>query len=126
MIKRSITNRLVRSFSLAVLAGMAFGSSAVAVGAGAPLAVTLTLKNHRFTPASFSVPAGARVRITLINQDPSTEEFDSHDIRIERIVTPKGKISFDIGPLQPGQYTFAGEFHANIAQGKITALPAGR
>ena len=126
MIKRSITSRMVKSCAVAILAGMALGSSAVAAEAGTPLAVTLTLKNHRFTPASFSVPAGARVRINLINQDPSTEEFDSHDLRIERVVTPKGKIDFDIGPLRPGQYTFAGEFHANTAQGKITALPAGR
>lgn len=126
MIKRFIATRMVKTCAFAVLAGMVLGSSAIAVGAGTPLAVTLTLKDHRFTPAAFTVPAGARVRITLINQDSSTEEFDSHDLRIERVVTPKGKISFDIGPLQPGQYAFAGEFHANTAQGKITALPAGR
>ena len=126
MIKGSIVRRVVKSCAVAILAGMGLGSSATSVGAGTPLAVTLTLKNHRFTPASFTVPAGVRVRITLINQDSSTEEFDSHDLRIERVVTPRGKISFDIGPLQPGQYAFAGEFHANTAQGKITALPAGR
>ena len=126
MIKRFIATRMVKTCAFAVLAGMALGSSVIADGAGTPLTVTLTLKDHRFTPAAFTVPAGARVRITLINRDPSTEEFDSHDLRIEQVVTPMGKISFNIGPLAPGQYSFAGEFHAKTAQGRITAIAAGR
>lgn len=125
MDKRFLT-RIVKSCAFVVLAGTTLASSAYAFGADTPLAITLTLKNHRFTPAAFTVPAGARVRITLINRDPSTEEFDSHDLRIERLVTPMSKTSFDIGPLRPGQYTFAGEFHASTAQGRITAVTAGR
>jgi hypothetical protein len=101
----------------------------VIAGAGradAPSGVTLTLKDHRFIPAAFNVPAGQRVKVTLINQDPATEEFDSHDLRLEEVVTPMGKISFDIGPLQPGQYSFMGEFHAETAQGKVTAIAGAR
>ena len=106
----------------ALTAALAIAGAACA---DAPPGVTLTLKKHRFTPATFTVPAGQRVRVTLINQDPATEEFDSHDLRLEEVVTPMGKISFDIGPLQPGQYSFMGEFHAETAQGKVTAA-AGR
>ena len=93
--------------------------------ADTPGGITLTLKNHRFTPAAFTVPAGQRVRVTLINQDPASEEFDSHDLRLEEVVTPMGRISFDIGPLPAGEYSFMGEFHAATAQGKVTAAPAG-
>ncbi len=95
-----------------------------AARADAPAGITLTLKNHRFTPATFTVVAGQKVRITLINQDPATEEFDSHDLRLEEVVTPMGRISFDIGPLAAGQYSFMGEFHAGTAQGKVTAVAA--
>ena len=84
--------------------------------------VTLTLKNHVFTPAAVTVPAGTRVHVVLVNQDPATEEFDSHDLRVEQVVTPMGRIRFDIGPLSPGQYSFMGEFHAATAQGKVTAV----
>jgi len=97
-----------------------------AARADAPAGVTLTLKNHRFTPATFTVAAGQKVRVTLINQDPATEEFDSHDLRLEEVVTPMGRISFDIGPLQAGQYSFTGEFHAGTAQGRVTAVAASR
>jgi hypothetical protein len=113
----------MRALTLSVIAILACAGAA---SADAPSGITLTLKNHRFTPATFSVPAGQRVRVTLINQDPATEEFDSHDLRLEEVVTPMGKISFDIGPLQAGQYSFMGEFHAETAQGKVTALAAAR
>jgi plastocyanin len=95
--------------------------------AGAPAAadtpsVTLTLKDHKFAPSTFNVPAGEKVKIVLVNQDLATEEFDSHDLEVEEVVTPMGRISFTIGPLKPGQYKFMGEFHAATAQGKVTAL----
>lgn len=105
-----------------VLAGLGFSGAAIAAEAQG---VTLTLKGHRFTPASITVPAGQKVRIDLVNQDPATEEFDSHDLRVEEVVTPMGKISFWIGPLKPGEYSFMGEFHAATAQGKVTAVAAG-
>jgi hypothetical protein len=94
--------------------------AATSAWADAPQAITLTLKDHRFTPASLNLPAGHKVHVTLINQDAATEEFDSHDLRLEEVVTPMGRISFDIGPLTPGQYSFMGEFHAETAQGKVT------
>lgn len=107
--------------ALALAAIVTLGAAAASAAAPAP-AVTLTLKDHRFTPATFTVPAGQKVRVQLINQDVATEEFDSHDLRVEQVVTPMGRISFDIGPLQPGQYSFMGEFHAATAQGKVTAI----
>lgn len=113
----------MRALFLSVFAALMVGGPA---GAGAPPGVTLTLKNHRFTPETFTVPAGQKVRVTLFNQDLATEEFDSHDLRLEEVVTPMGRITFDIGPLQPGQYSFMGEFHADTAQGKVTAVTTGR
>ncbi len=116
-----LTNMKRLALAVATVAALAGGALA-----DTPGGVTLTLKNHRFTPATFTVAAGQRVRVTLINQDPATEEFDSHDLRLEEVVTPMGRISFDIGPLQAGQYSFMGEFHAETAQGKVTAVAAGR
>ena len=115
---------LVRAF--AVLAAVAIPGATFAAASAAPPSLTLTLKGHRFTPAILTVPASKRVRITLINRDAATEEFDSHDLRVEQLVTPLGKVSFDVGPLRPGQYSFMGEFHAATAQGKIVAVAAGR
>jgi plastocyanin len=105
---------------------LALAGAAASAVAAEPPSVTLTLKDHRFSPATFTVPAGEKVRITLINRDPATEEFDSHDLRVEELVTPMGKTTFSIGPLKPGEYSFMGEFHAATAQGKVTAVANGR
>jgi len=109
--------RTLATMAILLMAGLPLTAAAADEGD-----VTLTLKNHRFTPDSFSVPAGQKVRINLVNQDMATEEFDSHDLRVEEVVTPNAKITFEIGPLKPGQYSFMGEFHASTAQGKVTAV----
>ena len=94
---------------------------ALIAAAPAPATVTLVLKNHRFTPASFTVPAGRKVTVRLINQDGAGEEFDSRDLDVEEDVTPYGAASFEIGPLKPGRYSFMGEYHAQTAQGEVVA-----
>ena len=114
----------MRFLVLAVATTLCLGVAASALAAD-QAGVVLTLKNHQFAPARISVPAGQKVRITLINQDPATEEFDSHDLQVEQVVTPMGRITFTIGPLKPGDYSFMGEFHAATAQGKVTAVAAG-
>jgi plastocyanin len=106
---------------LALAAVTAVALVGAARAQGGATTVVLTLKDHRFSPASVTVPAGQTVRIELINQDPAVEEFDSVDLGVERDVTPHGRTSFKIGPLKPGTYSFMGELHADTAQGEIKA-----
>lgn len=110
-----------RTFGLAALAALLLTGAGFASEPDAP-SVTLTLKDHRFTPDRLDVPAGRKLRIELINQDATLEEFDSEDLRIERDVGPRGKVSFTIGPLKPGRYDFMGEMHADTASGTIVAV----
>src|SRR5262245_44266787 len=101
-----------------VIAGAALLMAAQAAAAGPESqSVTLTLKDHRFTPDKVEVPAGQRIRIELINRDAATEEFDSSDLDVERDVTPMGRTTFVVGPLKPGVYSFMGELHADTASG---------
>jgi plastocyanin len=120
----ALATPIMRVLPLGLIAALGLGAAATAMGAD-PATITVTLQNHQFTPAAFTVPAGQKVRINLVNRDAATEEFDSHDLRVEEVVTPMGRISFTIGPLQPGQYSFMGEFHAATAQGKVTAVAGG-
>ena len=125
MLRRMSTIEILAA-TFALAAGVAIASAASAASDGSPPSLTLTLKDHRFSPTTLAIPAGSRVRVTLINRDAATEEFDSHDLRIEQLVTPMAKVSFNVGPLRPGQYSFEGEFHANTAQGKIIVAAGGR
>ena len=109
---------ILAALTSALLVGGVFPAHA----APEPYALTLTLKDHRFIPDSVEVPAGVLIRIELVNQDAATEEFDSEDLRVEKDVTPNGKISFVVGPLSPGTYSFTGELHADTASGTIKAV----
>ena len=88
--------------------------------------VVLTLKNHRYEPATVTVPAGRKIHVHLINQDGTMEEFDSSDLRVEEDVTPHGQTDFTVGPLRPGAYAFMGEAHPATAQGRFTAVAASQ
>ncbi len=89
--------------------------------------VQLILKDHRFVPAKVSVPANERFRIEVANQDATPAEFESSDLRAEKIVVPGGKITVMAGPLKPGTYTFFDDYHPDEAKGTLTATakPAG-
>jgi plastocyanin len=84
--------------------------------------VKLVLKDHRFAPAAVTVPAGERVSIEVENQDPTPAEFESHDLRIEKVIAPRGRITVMVGPLKPGAYKFVDEYHEDTAVGTLTAV----
>lgn len=97
-------------------------SAVSSVALAAPAQVTLTLKDHRFTPSTVSVPAGQVIQVELINQDLSSEEFDSTDLGVEAEVTPKNRVRFSVGPLKAGSYDFIGEYHPETARGVMVAV----
>jgi hypothetical protein len=93
-----------------------------AVAALAADVVTLTIKNHLFAPSEVSVAAGERFRIEVENQDATPAEFESADLRVEKIVVPGGKIVVMAGPLKPGIYKFFDDYHPDTTKGTLTAV----
>lgn len=82
---------------------------------------TLVIKDHRFSPSEIRIPAGKKVKLTIVNQDATPEEFDSRDLSREKVVLGQSKGSVVIGPLKPGRYSFMGEFNPQTAQGVVIA-----
>lgn len=68
----------------------------------------LAIKDHKFSPTQLVVPAGQKIRLTIENQDPTPEEFESYDFNREKVVPGNGRIVVFVGPLQPGKYEFFG------------------
>ena len=99
--------------------GALLAGGAVALAADA---VTLTLKDHQFAPSELRVPAGERFRIEVENKDATPAEFESSDLRVEKIVVPGGKIVVMVGPLKPGTYKFFDDYHPDTATGTMTAV----
>ena len=82
---------------------------------------TIVLQNHRFNPATTSVPAGKKIKLLVVNKDVSIDEFHSDDLGVEKIISGNSKAIIFVGPLKPGRYSFMGEFNAKTAQGLIIA-----
>lgn len=106
--------------SIFVLAGLGALLVLGPVGARAD-DLTLTLKNHKFSPTEIKVPANKRVTLTVVNDDPTPEEFESHELKVEKVIPGKSKGVVRIGPLKPGRYPFFGEYHESTAKGAVIA-----
>ena len=106
--------------TLLALATIAVALSFAPAGAKAD-DYTLTIKDHKFSPAEIKVPANKRVKLTVVNDDITPEEFESKEMKVEKIVPGKSKAVVRIGPLKPGRYPFVGEFHEDSAKGTVIA-----
>lgn len=87
--------------------------------------VDLFIKEHKFSPDILKLPAGKKIIITIHNQDSTIEEFESIDLKREKIIFGNSKARVILAPLQPGEYKFFGEFHEETAKGKIIVTEGG-
>jgi plastocyanin len=112
----------MRLITLLVLAGLALVGVAVpTLAADTPPEVALTIENNRFSPDEVRVKAGAAFVLVIANKDATAEEFESKDLRIEKIV-PGGKtVRLRMPALKAGTYKFFGDYHEKTAQGRIVA-----
>jgi hypothetical protein len=82
---------------------------------------TLVIKDHRFQPTEIEIPAGQKIALLVKNDDPTPEEFESTELRREKVVPGGDQITVYIGPLKPGRYEFFGDFNPTTARGHIVA-----
>ena len=107
----------MKLFAVAV-AGAAFALAAQAACADP---ITLTLKDHKFTPAEIHVKANTPAEFIIVNTDASAEEFDSDSLKVEKVVSGNSRGTVRIRPLPPGRYPFMGEYHEETAKGVVVA-----
>jgi hypothetical protein len=81
----------------------------------------LVFHNHRFEPARITVPANIKFKLLVKNTDDTADEFESVDLNREKLVAPGQTITVFLGPLDPGEYKFFGDFHQDTAQGIMVA-----
>lgn len=93
----------------------------VATPALADAPIMLVLQNHKFTPSVIKVKANQPAMLTMVNKDTTAEEFDSSDLKIEKVVAGGQSGNIRIRALKPGTYHFMGEYHDKTAQGVVIA-----
>jgi plastocyanin len=102
---------------LAVLAGLSAAHAQTPV----PPELPLTIDQHKFTPEELKVKAGQAFVLVITNKDATPEEFESKDLRIEKVVPGNKTLKVRVPALKAGTYKFAGEYHEATAKGRIVA-----
>ncbi len=92
----------------------------IVINAGTP-EFTINIRDHLFFPSSLKVPANTKIKLVVINNDSTPEEFESYELNREKIIMGGSRAIIFIGPLKPGEYPFFGEFNPKTAQGTIRA-----
>jgi Cupredoxin-like domain len=95
----------------------AFGADAVAQDP----TYTLVIKDHKFQPTEIEIPAGKKIALIVKNEDPTPEEFESTQLRREKVIPGGQQATVYIGPVKPGKYEFFGDFNPKTARGYLIA-----
>lgn len=94
-------------------------TSFTGVQADSPTTLQLTIKDHKFEPAELHAPSGVPIVIEMTNADSTAEEFDSDDLKTEKVASGGHKVTIRVPAQQPGRYKFQGEYHESTAQGVL-------
>jgi hypothetical protein len=95
-------------------------------GAAPPVAraddgYVMTFKDNKLEPVELQVPAGKEFKLLVKNADQTPEEFESEDLKLEKIIAGGSEAEFTIKALEAGRYEVFGEFHEDTAKGHIVA-----
>jgi plastocyanin len=93
----------------------------VAAAAAADVEIPVAIEKNRFQPDEIKVKANTPFVLVVTNKDATPEEFESKELRIEKVI-PGGKtMRIRVRALKPGTYPFVGEYHEATAKGRIVA-----
>jgi hypothetical protein len=80
----------------------------------------IEFKDGTVTPTRIEVPAKTRFRLELKNTGKTPAEFESNEMKKEKVLAPGSTSSLIIRSLDPGEYKFFDDFHQQ-ARGVIVA-----
>ena len=103
----------------AAIAALCAALAAPVAASEQPPEVRLVIQNHRFSPSELRLPAGRKLKLVVENRDATPEEFESYELNREKVISGNSQAVIFIGPLEPGEYPFFGEFNPKTAQGKV-------
>jgi hypothetical protein len=74
----------------------------------------LTARDQKFEPAELEVPAGQKFELRITNAEAVSIEFESSDLRREKVITRGQSATLYLGPLKPGRYEFFDDFRRQV------------
>ena len=95
-------------------------AASTAMAADEAVTLKITAKDGQFTPNLLQAPPGKPLRLEVSNASNRAVEFESSDLRKERVIPAGGQTVIEVVALHPGQYGFYDDF--NPAGGKGVLL----
>lgn len=102
-----------------ILTFFLFISFAFTSHAGNFKVIELRIQNHQFVPNIINLAENEKAKLIIHNDDETIEEFESFDLKREKLIPAGKKVTVVLKPMKPGTYEFFGEFHEDTAKGKI-------
>ena len=109
------------SFGRSVVVALAMLVPAAALAADDVASFKLVARDGVFEPTTIEVPAGKRFRLEVSNDGKTAMEFESRELKQEKVIAPGQKAVLTINALKAGEYKFVDEFHEKTGQGKVVA-----
>ncbi|MGE0241072.1 MAG: cupredoxin domain-containing protein [Parvibaculaceae bacterium] len=86
-----------------------------------PVTYEMTLKGQTFMPAELKVPAGTSFVIRLKNENDAPAEFESKEMKFEKVVAGHSEILTRVKALPGGIFEFYDEYHEDEARGTVVS-----
>jgi hypothetical protein len=101
----------------------------IAVLVGFPLAAAaeeeptfaIEFHNGKVEPLRLEVPANRRFKLELRNTGDTPAEFESNELRKEKVLAPNSTSILVFRTLDPGEYAFFDDFHPDAPQAVLVA-----
>ncbi len=81
----------------------------------------IEFKDGAISPRRLEVPANTRFKIELHNTGATPIEFESTQLRKEKVVAPQSSSFIVIRRLDPGEYKFFDDFHLDAPPALLVA-----
>jgi hypothetical protein len=97
------------------------------IGAAAPLRAedelvfTIEFHDGKVEPQRLEVPANRRFKLELRNTGVTPAEFESNELRKEKVLAPDSTSILVFRTLDPGEYPFFDDFHPDAPKAVLVA-----
>jgi hypothetical protein len=98
-----------------------FFDAAVPMRADEEPVFTLEFHDGQVTPLRLEVPANRRFKLELRNTGVTPAEFESNELRKEKILAPDSTSTLVFRTLDPGEYEFFDDFHPEAPKAVLVA-----
>jgi len=104
---------------VAIFGAVLIASAAFCAHAEELTVVKLVARDGTFEPLKLEVPAGKRFKIEISNEGKGPMEFESRDLKQEKVLAAGARSSVVINGLKPGSYVFFDDYHPDAPKGQI-------